>query len=265
VKQLSWGMDPVPLISRLSAALFSLPVAALIGCASQPDPEPIPPPPDRPSEVESPRPERPELRVGQYFYLADAAIVIDCFTGESYPVAMTADNIALERAYLETRSFAAETLVVVYRGVVEERPAMEPDLTQEQMVVERFLTFLPGESCDGPGEDQVIGTSWRLVGINSMGVVLPPDNRPPSLTFEPDSRIAGFTGCNNLFGAYRIAGSLLRISGIGTTKKYCPQVSSLEEEYTMLLNRTVSFELHSDELVLISAESDSLLFVRQDQ
>ena len=37
---------------------------------------------------------------GMYSYLADAANFTECLTGARYPVAMEADNLALERAYL---------------------------------------------------------------------------------------------------------------------------------------------------------------------
>lgn len=202
-----------------------------------------------------------DLHVGRYAYLADAAIMIDCFSGESWPVAYKANHLALERAYLETRRADAETLVVVFEGHLESLPGMEGDEERDHVVVDQFITFLPDRSCGGDPPAPLFEASWSLVQLADMAVISPADQRPPSLVLGSDSSLGGFTGCNVIGGDFRLAGSMIRLGRVATTKKYCPQVADLETAYTRALNRVIAYELNADTLRLITAEQESLLFV----
>ena len=49
---------------------------------------------------------------GMYRYMADAGLFLDCATREQWPVAMEADNAALERAYAKAEVAAGSPLLV---------------------------------------------------------------------------------------------------------------------------------------------------------
>ena len=206
-----------------------------------------------------------ELRVGRYSYLADAAIMIDCFSGESYPVAFVKDHAALERAYVSARQAPAETLTVVFEGYLQDRPALEEGLVQTQLVVDHFIRFLDSNPCEQPSLTEFRSRPWTLLAINELAVVVPADHRPPSLTFGPDSSLTGFTGCNVLNGSYQFAGSVLRIGRVATTKKFCPQVSDLETSFTRTLADVVVCERAGDSLRLITADQDTLRFLQDTE
>lgn len=88
---------------------------------------------------------------GMYSYMADAALFVDCSTGERFPVAMEADSLAMERAYLSVRSEPAELVLVTLTGRYEPRPPMEGDGEVTMLIPIRFGQFWPGEECPGPG------------------------------------------------------------------------------------------------------------------
>lgn len=83
---------------------------------------------------------------GDFVYFADAALFTDCASGKRWPVAMTADAVALQRSYLEWRKEPAAPLLVNFDGRLDVREAMEGP-AREQMVVERFRSVEPGNTC----------------------------------------------------------------------------------------------------------------------
>ena len=71
-------------------------------------------------------------------------------------------------------------------------------------------------AAQGAGAPGLTGTRW--VGVVEGG----PDARAaPRLEFLDGGRVAGFTGCNMLSGAWRLEGAELRFGGIATTKRMC--------------------------------------------
>ena len=119
-----------------------------IGCSEQPstDSTPTDAVAEVSVEVES-APGAQPMR-GLFTYMADAALFEDCVSGRRYPVAMEADYISVERAYLEARSEPGAPLLVVIRASIERRPAMEGDGEIDAIVVEGFEAAFPGEGCD---------------------------------------------------------------------------------------------------------------------
>ncbi len=75
---------------------------------------------------------------GMCEYLADAGWFTDCASGKRAPVAMEADNAALERAYLGVREEPGAAVLVTLEGRIAGRPPMEGDGTREHLIVERF-------------------------------------------------------------------------------------------------------------------------------
>jgi len=83
---------------------------------------------------------------GDFVYFADAALFTDCASGKRWPVAMSADAVALQRSYLAWRKEPATALLVNFDGRLEVREAMEGP-AREQMVVEKFRSVEPGSTC----------------------------------------------------------------------------------------------------------------------
>ena len=152
-----WRLEPgsqrLVLRGGREAPLFFQPLAA--GAALQKldlEGQPIPSRhPDRLQRLAAPQPIEPRLHLqGLVRYLADAATIRLCATGQRLPIAMEGDYLRLERAYLKARpgSAAGEPLLVNLEGLITLRPAMEAARPPERtLVVERFVGVHPGKGC----------------------------------------------------------------------------------------------------------------------
>ena len=115
---------------------------------------------------------------GMYEYLADAGWFTDCTSGKRAPVAMEADNAALERAYLGVREEPGAAVLVTLEGRIAGRPPMEGEGTREHLIVERFDQVWPGESCEKSAVATPLeNTYWKLVALNGTRVETHADQR----------------------------------------------------------------------------------------
>lgn len=90
-----------------------------------------------------------------------------------------------------------------------------------------MLIAVLGSGCDQSTKSDKLtelrGTHWTVEGI--------PRQVTASMAFGQDGRLTGFSGCNRFFATYTSDGARLTISGIGSTKKMCPDVEmSVERE-----------------------------------
>jgi len=85
---------------------------------------------------------------GEMRYMADAALFTDCQTGRSYPIAMEADYVRMERAYLDVAGEPGGPLYVTFEGFIAPRPKMEGDGLEPTVVVEHFINVWPGRKCE---------------------------------------------------------------------------------------------------------------------
>ena len=83
---------------------------------------------------------------GELVYFADAASFTDCASGKRWPVAMAGDFLSMQRSYMQWQSAPVAPLLVSFEGRLEVREAMEGP-PREQMVVDRFSSAQPGDSC----------------------------------------------------------------------------------------------------------------------
>ncbi len=93
----------------------------------------------------------PELLLqGMYQYMADAALFQECLTSIKLPVVFEADHAALEAAYLKSVVRPGETLKIHIEGAIVQRPVIDGQGLNSQLLVKRFIRILPGKSCQNP-------------------------------------------------------------------------------------------------------------------
>jgi uncharacterized lipoprotein YbaY len=96
------------------------------------------------------------LLQGHYRYLADAARFSECLTGMNLPVALEADHLALEQAYLraivELGLEPGTPLLVSVEGWVTPRPRVDAAGTKDTLIIERFIGVWPAEDCAKTGD-----------------------------------------------------------------------------------------------------------------
>lgn len=195
---------------------------------------------------------------GTFRYMADAAIFRDCSSGKEFPVAMEAGYIELERAYLEAREEPGSELMVRLRGRYLERPAMEGDRNEVQLIVDQLEEVLPGEACQPEHHASLTDTYWKLLELDGEAVTSPEGMREAHVILaSSESRAHGFAGCNNFFGGYQIDGDKLTFSAMGSTMMACPEGMDTEQAFLGALGQTTRYTI-SGQFLQIYAD-DQLL------
>jgi copper homeostasis protein (lipoprotein) len=211
---------------------------------------------------------------GMFTYLADAASIRLCATGQRLPVAMEKDYLALERAYLKTRPAdkPGQPLLVHLDGLITQRPSMEAGQPPRRtLVVEKFVNVLPGKICPPPAMAQssgltispLRGTRWRLLRLGDQTVPSAdgPSGRPAELLLEPDQpRFSGSGGCNRLMGPLQLEGEWLRFGKVAGTMMACPdQTMEFERLFVAALEKVRRWSIDKHSLLLQDASGKTLM------
>ncbi|MEQ8825217.1 MAG: META domain-containing protein [Filomicrobium sp.] len=99
-------------------------------------------------------------------------------------------------------------------------------------------------------------TSWKVEGI--------PKQVTATMSFGADGRVTGSAGCNRYFGTYKTSGQTIEISGIGSTRKMCPDVEmSVETELLKSLAVVNRWQVTSDKLKLTGPVDTTLVRLRR--
>ena len=193
---------------------------------------------------------------GMYRYMADAALFDECLSGRRFQVAQEADNIALERAYLEAQREPGEALLVSLQGRIAERPAMEGDALVLTVVPERFIGVWPGETCGARmTTSELFDTRWALTRLGDEPVELAENQREPYLVLRSeDHRISGFGGCNRFNGSFEIGGRSITFSQMAMTMMACTPGGDTERAFLAALERATGFRKTAHHLELHDAE-----------
>lgn len=200
---------------------------------------------------------------GELRYMADAASFTDCASGLRWPVATIANYLTAERSYTQSRSAPGAALIVNFGGRLEQRPGMEGPL-REHIVIDRFGDAHPGANCDAPPTAQgnavasLKDTYWKLVELDSKPVPPPQaQQREARITLASGgARLSGFSGCNQLVGAYVHEGSALRFTQMASTRMACVSpFMELEIQVLKMLGAVTGYRIEAQRLSLLGGES----------
>ena len=193
---------------------------------------------------------------GMYRYMADAALFDECLSGRRFQVAQEADNIALERAYLEAQRQPGEALLVSLQGRIAERPAMEGDTMVLTVVPEHFIGVWPGETCGARmTTSELFDTRWRLTRLGDEPVLLAENQREPYLVLRSeDHRVSGFGGCNRFNGSFEITGRSITFGRMASTKMACIPGGDTERAFLATLGNVTGFHKTAHHLELLDAD-----------
>ena len=193
---------------------------------------------------------------GMYRYMADAALFEECLSGRRFQVAQEADNIALEKAYLDARQEPGEPLLVSLQGRIAERPAMEGDAPVLTVVPERFFGVWPGETCGARGSvSELEDNYWKLTRLGDQPVPAFDGQREPHLIFHSEEgRVSGTGGCNQLSGGYEIDGPSIAFGLMASTMMACPDGKDVDQALMAALEKARSFRKTAHHLELLDDE-----------
>jgi copper homeostasis protein (lipoprotein) len=224
---------------------------------------------DRLQRLPQAAPIDPRLNLtGMFTYMADAASIRLCATGQRLPVAMEGDFLALQRAYLQARPAAnpGQPLLVGLQGLITQRPSMEEGQPPRRtLVVEKFGTITPGQGCHPQLVAPLRGTTWRLLALGGEMVVprQPPDRAIELQLSAENLRLTGSGGCNRLMGGFSLEGETIRFSQLASTRMACsPEVMALEQRYTEALALVRHWSIDKRSLLLQDASGKTLLLLQ---
>jgi uncharacterized lipoprotein YbaY/uncharacterized lipoprotein NlpE involved in copper resistance/heat shock protein HslJ len=199
---------------------------------------------------------------GEFRYLADSATFTDCATGLRWQVVMAEDYLAMERNYQQSASAPGAPLLVSFDGRIEVRPAMEGP-PREQIVVDRFGSSQPGESCGSAVSEKgsvmakLTDTYWKLIELDGATIVMAQaQQREVRITLAGEgARLFGFSGCNQLVGTYVQENSALRFTQMASTKMACMvPFMELESQVLKMLGATTAYRIEGEQLTLFGGD-----------
>ncbi len=149
------------------------------------------------------------VMVGLYKYTADAAIFKECLTGKYYPVAFEADNIALEKAYLDDTNGSGDFLKVEIKGKIVKHPKMEGKGEENMLLVEHFIRMEGKKDCSEYHENiPIINNYWKLTLLNGESVSTKDNEREAHILlkngFNGVGELKMVTSCGTVMGRYKI-------------------------------------------------------------
>lgn len=197
---------------------------------------------------------------GMYQYMADAGLLEECLTGRRMPVAQEGDNAALERAYLEAKRRDLDQLLVSFEGRIALRPLAEGGGLRPAVVVDRFEGVWPGETCGARGVVAELEDSyWKLTRLGETPVVVSDQQREPHLMMRSeDGRVAGFTGCNRVTGAYEVEGRSIAFSQTAVTMRACIDGMEYEADFKRALEDARSWRITGEHLELFDRNGNTV-------
>lgn len=109
-----------------------------------------------------------------------------------------------------------------------------------------------------------IEATWRVIelpGQTPSAIAALP--QPPNLRFEA-GRVTGFTGCNNVNGAYTIEGGRITFGPMATTMRACIGPAGVVEQALLAtLTGTLSYAIDGDRLTLTASSGAVVAFERE--
>ncbi len=110
-----------------------------------------------------------------------------------------------------------------------------------------------------PNSNDLDSQYWNLIEINGAKV----ESSKAFVEFvAAEKRFAGNAGCNRMFGKFETNGNEIKLSGVGTTKMFCPTegMMKLESDFTKALEQTTRFERTGDALAFYAGNDLILKF-----
>jgi putative lipoprotein len=195
---------------------------------------------------------------GMFRYMADAAHFRDCHTNREVPVAMEGAYIEVERAYAKSGIEPGSELLVEVTGRYLDRPAMEENISEINLIIDSFNKILPDETCTPQALAELVGTSWKLSELAGSRVRLREGTSEAYFVLEArQNRVRGHAGCNSFFGGFEAGQGTLSFADLGATMLACVHGMDTERAFLQALGETRRYEISG--LFLSLYDGDRLL------
>ena len=180
--------------------------------------------------------------LGMYQLRNNQAIFTQCQSGESLPIANTQNHLPMMRLYQQDPRFTNQAVIATLVG----RKAADQNGT-DTLYVDKFEQFWPNASCpDQFAQKSLQGIVWRAEKVADRYI---PHQLNVRLIFDKD-RLYGFSGCNNFNASYQQRANTLSVKQLASTRKFCAEASSIEQQFTEKLQQADRAEVNADKLQL---------------
>ncbi len=160
-------------------------------------------------------------------------------------------ELVYDDALIDARmTYAVQAEIIVEGKTLYRTTTMTPALTRGagqnvDVMVEQVSAEMPLTDDDLAGE-------WIVTGFGGPILIV---DRPPTMTFERQGNVSGFSGCNRFSGTYTQEGSALAFGQAAVTQMACPApYDKLEQDFQQALSTVVSYEITGAGLLLRGAE-----------
>jgi heat shock protein HslJ len=100
------------------------------------------------------------------------------------------------------------------------------------------------------------GATWRLTRLHAQPIDA--GDKTPSLRFDAEGQVTGFTGCNRLFGRYRLDGARIVLGQMALTQMACLDGMTREQDFLQALKETLAWKISGTNLFLHDAQCSTL-------
>lgn len=193
-------------------------------------------------------------RTGLYVYFADAGLFTDCADGRRRPVAMEADNVALERVYGNAGHEEGQPLLVRVHGHYAQRPKVDGDGAEEVLIVDEYKEISGDTECPEGSPVAVLETEWLLQNMADESFAEGTDLARARIMLHADGKVSGSNGCNRLMGGFEVSGDRLTFGPIAATRRACPgDYMKLEAAFDKMLSRVRGWRLEDGRMLLLGS------------
>ena len=106
---------------------------------------------------------------------------------------------------------------------------------------------------------QLLNTYWKLTRLGDQVITTPQDAREIHFVLHSENqRVAGYSGCNQMMGAYVLDGSELRFEQMGGTMMACVSNMDLEPRFLGMFGQVASWDIQGETLQLLDANRKPL-------
>lgn len=120
------------------------------------------------------------------------------------------------------------------------------------------------QGCGGDPLRLLQGAQWQVLRMAGKAFS---DDQAAWLSFLPENRLAGNSGCNRFMGSYQLSAEGLSFHGLAGTRMACsPQQMTTESRLLNLLSQVRGFSIASDGTLVLKTDDDaSAIELSQEQ
>jgi heat shock protein HslJ len=117
----------------------------------------------------------------------------------------------------------------------------------------------PTPAAQSQSQAQLENTYWKLMTLNGDAVVTPEGAREIQFVLHQEGhRVAGFSGCNQMMGAYQVENDKITFSQMGGTRMFCENTMDIETRVHQMFAAVAAWKISGESLALIDAGGQTI-------